>query len=556
MQKCATPLLIIFVLLVAGCGSGSDNPASLTVATSIQTSEAEQSLAVVGPLSEIILTFNAFIDADSVPGNISLQIVKTGDEIESTVPEVEILADEQNLRQVRIKTVDGAPLASGEEYKLIVGTAVKAISGISLAGEYVRYFATDYHFSLQNLLLLDNTRNMTVVISDIHMGDRRSIDQGYGWFDNNRDKLASFLAGLRDHPNVKALVIAGDLFDEWVAPMGAITLDGKSQSEFIDDIARTNEPVISAINAIIADGQIVVTYVPGNHDMLVTSKAVQQVFPGISEARDNAPGIGAYSPEDCPELIIEHGHRYDFFNAPDPISNRSITQTDSILSPGFFVTKIATSSDQETGESGFYRDKLDQDQDGLQSSYLTYWAAWQAIMASKPVRESWDAKMIKTGIDGYSDVYAIDDLIPHHSDNGAPLDVTLYKDIENNWPNRQAANQVRVPITVAVAIAAGALNKVLDAQCVSQYFFNSDSNKRIVVFGHTHEAKLAYFINLKGQWTIYANSGTWIDNSELSCTFVTITPQKKNGATTDTVSLYQYIDDDLINKIDSAAIRR
>gem|GEM_PF-3170013 len=148
------------------------------------------------------------------------------------------------------------------------------------------------------------------------------------------------------------------------------------------------------------------------------------------------------------------------------------------------------------------------------------------------------------------------DLIPHHSDNGAPLDVTLYKDIENNWPNRQIANQVRVPITVAVAIAAGAFNAVLDAQCVSRYFLNSDSNKRIVVFGHTHEARLAYFINSKGQWTIYANSGTWIDNSKLSFTFVAITPQKKNGATTDTVSLYQYIDDDTIEKIDSAAIRR
>jgi len=37
-----------------------------------------------------------------------------------------------------------------------------------------------------------------------------------------------------------------------------------------------------------------------------------------------------------PEIVIEHKHRYNFSVALDPISNRSITQSDSILPPGYF----------------------------------------------------------------------------------------------------------------------------------------------------------------------------------------------------------------------------
>ncbi|HSO25255.1 MAG TPA: metallophosphoesterase, partial [Methanobacteriaceae archaeon] len=50
-----------------------------------------------------------------------------------------------------------------------------------------------------------------------------------------------------------------------------------------------------------------------------------------------------YTPSDFPELIIEHGHRYNFYCAPD-YSNQSVTQTDSILPPGYFFTRMATSS--------------------------------------------------------------------------------------------------------------------------------------------------------------------------------------------------------------------
>lgn len=555
MKKRVFQLVCASLLLIWGCSSSTDTQ-PLTVTASIQTSEAQESLIAVDPPNEIILEFSEPLDMATVEGNVNLQVVKTGGALVSVDPPIEVVTDTQQPNLLIIKTKDGSKLPSGEEYRLVVASGVSSAGGDTMAQEYVRYFATDYNLSLGTIAELGNNRTITVVISDIHLGDQRSIDRGYGWFIKNRDKLVSFLNLVRQRPNVKELVIAGDLLDEWVAPMAEDTFNGTTQSGFVDLIVAANRPVIDAFNAIIKEGKIKVIYVPGNHDMLVTSADIQRVFPGMAEARD-AQGLGTHTPTDRPELVIEHGHRYDFFNAPDPISNRSITKTASILPPGFFVTKIASSSDLEKGLPLYYRDGLSEQYSSSQPGYyITYWAAWQLIMTQKPVKDSWDAKIIKTGIDGYSDAYAIYDLIPRHDSDSAPLDVTLYKDIVNTWwDQRQTANNVPIKVLAEVAIAAGAINPALDAQSIVQYFLNTSSNKRIVVFGHTHDAGLFSTLNHKLHWSVYANSGTWVDNSKVSCTFVTIIPKKDNGATTDTVTVYQYVDDNTMKKIKSSAIR-
>jgi hypothetical protein len=59
---------------------------------------------------------------------------------------------------------------------------------------------------------------------------------------------------------------------------------------------------------------------------------------------------------------------------------------------------------------------------------------------------------------------------------------------------------------------------------------NPDSDKRIVIFGHTHVAKISSSNNYNGQKSIYANSGTWIDHNQNLTTmnFVVVTPQNTN----------------------------
>ena len=73
------------------------------------------------------------------------------------------------------------------------------------------------------------------------------------------------------------------------------TFNGKTQLDFIKSVAFNNKPVIDAFNSIIKDGNVKVTYVPGNHDLLINSEDIQSIMPGISEARD-VKGLGAYVP--------------------------------------------------------------------------------------------------------------------------------------------------------------------------------------------------------------------------------------------------------------------
>ena len=554
MKKLLLVLICASILSIWGCSSSSSSHSQpLTVKTSIQTSDSADKPSAVDPTNSIILEFSEPLDMNTVEGKISLHTVKAGGLLVSDSPPIEIISDSQKPNQIVIKTKNGANFLSGEEYKLEVSMDIQSLYGNTLKQDFVGYFATDYNFGYgsDNIPELGNDRIMIIIISDIHMGDQRSKTGRYGWFNTNSAKLVSFLNLVRQMPNVRELVIDGDLFDEWVAPMDSDTFNGVSQSEFVDMIVAANKPVVDAINTIIRDGNISVTYVPGNHDMLVESKDMQRIFPGISEARDNVQGLGAYTPLDHPEIIIEHGHRYDFFNAPDPISNRSITKTDSITPPGFFVTKIATTSDLESGTSTFYRQQLtDAAGDQYQYYYLSYWAAWELIMAQKPVQESWDDKIIKTGIDGYTETYAINDLVPYYPANNGPLDVNLYKEIEDTWNDRQSKNNVPVTIPLDIALLAGAFNPALDAQSIYQYFTNPSSNRRIVIFGHTHHA----IMFSTDDHQIYANTGTWVDHGKPSCTFVVIIPQKDDQAVTETVTIYQYLDDNTINKIDSAVI--
>jgi len=64
-----------------------------------------------------------------------------------------------------------------------------------------------------------------VCISDIHLG----ANDTYSEITKNREPLVSFLNQVRASPNVKELVIAGDLIDEWFIPMNKIHLMENSE---------------------------------------------------------------------------------------------------------------------------------------------------------------------------------------------------------------------------------------------------------------------------------------------------------------------------------------
>ena len=378
------------------------------------------------------------------------------------------------------------------------------------------------------------TRAQIIVISDIHLG----VDDSIGETTENKDDLLAFLKGVRASDTAAELVIAGDLIDQWFLPM-EYEMPG-TLWEFNDLIVKNNQEIFDEINLIITDGKIKVTYVPGNHDINLDEEETERLFPGINQARD-ALGLGTYI-AGSNDIAIEHGHRYNIFVSPDPLSNRDIVSNEnSILPCGYFFTRIATSSaimgKPETDNT--FAQIVPRTDDAVQMAYYSLFKVWENLMTTFPVKESFDDGVIRTNIDGYSDVYAINDLIPFQKDNG-DISVNLYDGIIENWDERQAMNHVQVPTNAQEAIIGAASTQYSDSLPATQYFA-LDPAIKLVVFGHTHEARILKMTNLDGDDVLYANSGTWVDHWY---DFPTRTYLVINPADTQITVLLQQIADD------------
>jgi UDP-2,3-diacylglucosamine pyrophosphatase LpxH len=345
-----------------------------------------------------------------------------------------------------------------------------------------------------------DTRTQIVVISDIHLG----ADLAYAEINQNLAPLAEFLTAVRQSPTVGELVIAGDLLDEWFVPATTDTYAGKDQADFVQRIAAANPQVFAALNGVIQDGKIRVTYVPGNHDLTITAANVDSILPGINQARDDVQGLGSYSPEACPEIVIEHGHRYNIFCAPDPLSNAGVAPG-SILPPGYFYTRLATLHVIQACETaGDTLPEVTQNPEGGLSQGLAYvyWMIWKTMLEAYPIENSFTEKLIITNIDGFTETYAVNDILPFQATPGGLIDMVLYKGLLDNWDQRQTLNHVPFHTTTMDALTGAAEASHADQQAETQYFQNPASTARIVVFGHTHQIRLIPGQNHAGQKTV------------------------------------------------------
>ncbi len=384
-------------------------------------------------------------------------------------------------------------------------------------------------------------RNQIVVISDIHLG----ADLAYAECSDNLPHLEEFLNRVRFSGNVKELVIAGDLLDEWFVPANIDTYQGKDQADFVRRIAAANKGVIDVLKKIIREKRILVTYVPGNHDLTISQASVELILPGINQARDPELGLGTYSPKGHPYIAIEHGHRYNFFCAPDPVSNQDIAPG-TISPPGYFFTRIAALFVAQ-GHPDKAADTLPEvtrnaTGDESQDLLFAYWKMWDWTLKNFRILNKYDEQLIVTNVDGFTGTYAVEDLVPYQETPGGFIDLDLYNGIQDTWLQRQTHNRVQVPIPTLQAIAGAALSTQTDAQAATQYFLNPRSTVRIVVFGHSHDARIQSSFDHLQQKSIYVNSGTWIDNNpdKTTMNFVVITPQEDDCCSKTHVKLYNF----------------
>ncbi|MBI9038746.1 MAG: metallophosphoesterase [Bacteroidales bacterium] len=388
-------------------------------------------------------------------------------------------------------------------------------------------------------------RNMIVIMSDMHMG----ADLAYSECKANLDPLEKLLKQIKAAPNVKELVIAGDLVDEWFVPADVDTYQGKDQADFVKRLATTNKGVFDVINSIIQEGKILVTYTPGNHDIAITEASIELILPGINQARDNVLGLGTYSPADCPLIAIEHSHRYNFFCAPDPLSNQDIAPG-TILPPGYFFTRIAALYVEQQKQptppppvDSLPKITPNSSGDSSQNLLFKYWETWYTTMKMFSIGNKFDEDIIITNMNGFTGNFSVDELVPYQSSPGGYIDVYLYKGIQEKWIYRENHNHVAVPIKTEYAVDSVMSNSFTDYQASQQYFLNPASGVRIVVFGHTHVPRIESAISHDGKKCIYANSGTWIDNNTNAPTtmnFVVITLQSDEPSTQTLVKLYNF----------------
>jgi len=397
-------------------------------------------------------------------------------------------------------------------------------------------------------------RNMIVVISDLHLG----ADLDYAECKDNLKPLEKLLKQIKAAPNVKELVIAGDLIDEWFVPATINTYQGKDQADFMQRIETTNQGVFDAFNSIIQEGNILLTYVPGNHDLTITAANIESILPGINQQRDEVLGLGTYSPVDCPKIAIEHGHRYNFFCAPDPISNQDVAPG-TILPPGYFYTRIAALFVKQGMPSpGDTLPIVTPNISGGESQDLLfrYWKMWYKSVNLYPITNKFDEDIIVTNVNGFQGTYSVNDLIPYQSSPGGLIDVNLFHGIQDNWETRQTLNNVPVHTVASRAIDSVSSATETDYQAILQYFMNPDSDKRIVVFGHTHVPKMDAPENYDNKKCIYANSGTWIDHNPKRTTmnFVVITPQNIEASSQTFVKLYNF-ENEVVTKMAEDSLR-
>lgn len=381
-----------------------------------------------------------------------------------------------------------------------------------------------------------------IVISDMHLG----VDDSFSKLQKNRPLLVDFIHRVGRTPGIAEVVIAGDFLDEWAIPCSYPS--HTDSSVFYKQVAENNKDVISALQALMTTYGKKLTYVPGNHDLLLDEATLEEILPGINQSREGN-GLGVYKTGPRNEIAIEHGHRYDVLCAPDSLSNKLITgDYPSILPVGYFFARIGNSATRD-GVPLVNKatpvlqapSKINEDAYG---AYM-YYRTWLSALEVMPLKSSMDEGILLLQIDGYDNVFSVADLFPARTSKGK-IDAALFGGIQNRWLELQKLNHIITPSTFIEAIPTTDATDYVDDYAKKQYF-DHDPSIEVVVFGHTHAAMLKEYKDPQGNSKIYANSGTWSDTNKYgeTTTFVRVTP----GATTDTAEVFKFHEDGSVTQL-------
>lgn len=433
---------------------------------------------------------------------------------------------------------------------LLLASSMIIFGGLSTAGCSSKKVALETCIQKEATALwkAGNVRDKIVVISDIHLG----IEDKYTETLKNRPVFIDFLRRVQSTTDVRELVIAGDFLDEWFLPVYYPSYTDEKQ--FYKGVIANNKEVIDELNKVISKG-IKLVYVPGNHDMTLETSVLQEAIPNIVQARD-VKGLGAYYTGDRKEIVIEHGHRYDVFSAPDTVTNAKLCNNkETILPAGYFYARYAATwvldghpkVEKKLPVVTKVPDKTNTDQYG---AYLYYSLLKNISMRMTP-NQGLDEKIFDMHIAGFNNEYTYLDFYPAQQEDGTISAPVLFKNIQRTWDERQKLNNIKVPNKFIDAISGSVNWEYYFGQAKTQYLENPKENVDVVVFGHTHVPTYRDMGNGK----YYVNDGTWVDNNtdypDATRTFTVITTGNKDKAT-----IYKYGDNGAVIDISDSVNKK
>jgi UDP-2,3-diacylglucosamine pyrophosphatase LpxH len=339
-------------------------------------------------------------------------------------------------------------------------------------------------------------------ISDVHIGSNNPTD----WYQS--DIHDPYLAAILNHiiadkDMVQELVLLGDLVDQWMYTPDTQPPDFKTITGNNPGIFGAQGALMRTLDAL----QGRVTYVNGNHDMLVTSSDISSIkSPGGYTMKYNN-GI-FYAPENCNgKLICTHGHVYSLFNAPD---FHAYPPNYPGLPFGFFISRMAArwSSQQFTPDmpnTAYFKDNGNPNGPVFTSKALE--AVLKQIASGKGDIATLFLEALRNATGNVDSRFLMPD--------GQWITVSdvesLYKDLFSGYPA-----STRVPSDYFLENDSVTRLSALDESDI----FNDTTifsralgdprkkNFRLVVMGHTHvfrNTTLEYFF--PGTKSLYCNTG-------------------------------------------------
>jgi len=305
-------------------------------------------------------------------------------------------------------------------------------------------------------------RSKRVFVSDVHLGD----DARYADPEKARRpryepevdglRLANFLERqvLATQSDVRDLVLLGDIFDTWVCPFDA---EPPTYESIFN--SKGNQKLLDVLREI-AQTDINLYYVNGNHDYDLTKETIETQIPGLEH-------IAKYIDEPL-KLYAEHGHHYTLFNG-------SYEDVADGLPIGYYITRFT---------------------EHLGKGMKKYVRGWKDLVSYSDEFAGLLAKgdnLFVSILEGLAErVGATSVVMP---DKEIPIDQILraYAPLGEKITPFEAGVQL---------VSEGDLERHGDRICRTEGY-------KAVVFGHTHEGKIdkdTFAVTDR----IYVNSGTWV----------------------------------------------